>query len=417
MKPFLRTLLTIILTLFLVLLVNKYIQNIQNILVLFLTITTFLADFLTIYGFFSSRDKTNIKSSNEYLGPHVNNDWRFEKYYTEFIGRIKYRQDLISNLSSSSEGPKTILVYSFGGMGKTALCRQVVEDLYNNNVFKNIIWLQNKTDSYDFSKDTFENNIPKYLNYESLLNDIVAKSGISDGLPIDIGRTETKLYDLFRKYRFLFVVDGIEETELSEKIFGRFTNLIPKESQTRILLNSRSDINIPATHVKLDPFSEAESIQFINSFRKEQPDIFREFNFRDSEIFTKILKSTHGNPLLIKMFLSQLKILDFDDLLERFNEFKFQGLNENIFSPSWKYLEEENPLSIEIMILLSRYPGGLDIFMIYDRFPNESKRTIENSLRALDKLSIIEIYKSQKVHKFNLHSYVVNFVLSQISNE
>jgi len=362
----------------------------------------------------NSKDEKNVNtrvdSSISNFG--TNNDWIYEKYYEEFIGRLEYRRDLISFFSETQGDLHTLLLHSFGGYGKTALCRKVLEDLYERKIYQGFIWLQNKNKTYDIKNNILHDELPRYTNYESLISDTFTKLKLPDGFIMNLNDKESKLTEIFSKHKLLLIIDGIEDTKKSEDLITKFLGLFTKESKTKLLINSRDILDINAKYIELLKFTPKESLDFMKSFVSEKLELSKYFNNLSPDRIEKMIQITSGNPLLIKVFLSHLHYGEYSDVFDSFSNFKYDGLNDYLL-PSWKRLNKENPLAVDIMRLLARNPIGLTSDLIGDYFPEIEKILIENSLRLLGNLSFLEINITQNSRKFKLHSFIEGFVNSQ----
>lgn len=409
----------VILILLSIFILYKYLNNdLPNI---FLWVT-FLADITTIItavvNHRNSNEKNNKKISNLF-GFEINNDWVYEKYYQEFIGRFEYRDEITSFFSDSKNGLNTLLLYSMGGLGKTALCRQILDDISKKNIYKGFIWLQNKNERYLIQDDEFKKEIPKYSTYEDLVNDTFNKLKIPDRSIMDLNQKEKKLNDVFSRNNLLLIIDGLEEKEKTEKFINEFLLLFPKDSKTKLLINSRINLEINAKHIELLKFLPDESIEFMKSFASERSELSIYFNSLTHAQVDKINQITFGNPLLIKVFLSHLFYADVDNVFERYTNYEFEGLNDYLLDSSWKYLKNKNPLAIEIMFLLARYQEGLTSNRIFDYFKEKGEETeiVEKSLRTLGNLSLLEINISESYRKFKLHSFIQGYVSAKADNK
>lgn len=378
-----------------------------------------IADVVTIIKIIKQRIPKNEEVPNfhiDFSKMGFSKDWVSEKYYSEFIGRSEYLKSIESFFLDQDNHKQTLLIHSSGGFGKTALCRQALENLYQTNIYIGFIWLQNKTDSYDIIKDSVQREKIKYLSYELLINDICNKVELMDASILSLAEKENKLFKIFEHNRLLIIIDGVENKEQFEPIFNKLLKLFTSKAKTKLLITSRVKLdNSTISQVLLNPFSPQESIEYLKSFASEKSELSYFFQTLFPKKIDRILQITSGNPILMKVFLSHLCYLDFEFVFQKFENSEYAGLNDYLFSSSFEYLKKSNPFAIQIMKLLANFSQGMSCSRIYEQYMNNHKE-VENGLKVLSDLALVESSHTDSVRRYKLHSHIRKFLLENFNN-
>lgn len=345
-------------------------------------------------------------------------DWLHQKDYDFFIGRKFYIQELLEFIEAKQENVYAFLLYSAGGIGKTALTRHVVGILKQREVYndESIIWLKNRNSRYDPSIDEFELLPPVYPTYESLIIDVARILNVEGGSISDVSRCEAGIRIVFERKKLLLVLDGIEDSKESNEIVTRFLKLFSDESKTKLLITSRQNINLVfGKSLRLKPFTSKETEMFIKEFIQQQDAIRRNLLAQGTNVVDEIHKVTKGNPLTLKVFLSHLIFSSYQDLMQRVKDQNFEGLNQYLYSAAWNRLRSQNPLTLDILFLLAerRNRRGMPAKLIGVAL-NQDMNDIVKSLKQLLEVSMIEIEQDGLNQVIKLHSNIRSFVLSKM---
>lgn len=367
---------------------------------------------------FPGIDKLKEKDSAKKSRNIPRTPWQNQRDYDFFVGREFFIQELMDFFSTSTHQLNTFLLYAAGGIGKTALSRHVIELLKQQGIYdsENIIWLKNRGSKYDASNDDFELLPPVYPTYESLIIDVARTLNIEGGSISDLARCEMGIRKTFASVRLLLILDGIEDSKESDEIVNKFQLLFSGSLKTRLLITSRKNFScFSGRSRQLEPFTFDETKLFINKFVQQHDVIRKNLASQGSNVEMEIHNITEGNPLTLKVFLSHLLFSSYQELMQRIEEHKFEGLNQYLYSSTWNRLKSQNPLTLDVLYLLAerRNRKGLPAELIRTAL-DEKIEAIEKSLNQLYEASMIEIEPDRSTQLIKLHSNIRIFVLSKM---
>lgn len=379
-----------------------------------LAISSFLILLITQFGtvitdFFNKNFNSHKKKQSVNLDP---------KDYDFFIGRESYINKIKNFVLNDDRTDDLIamVVYSAGGVGKTALIRNIDHCFRKNNVIDNVIWLRNKGSTYQPISDQFVYAPPAYANYEMLIGDLALKMNV-EFATIDLSKSEERIKERLRKGKFVVILDGIEDSNRYETIVAKLIALFPWGTKSRLLITSREHIQLDRVQsVELYPFSLDETNKFILKFSEKKPALQKQLNGLENsrhDYQSELHKICKGNPLTLKVLLSNLIFSDYQKLIQRIKNQDFKGLNHYLYLSTWNRLMESNPNTIQVLKLLhddSDTTGWqLDsIAAILGKTEPEIKIAINDLIEA----SMIEIEKDRDVYLYRLHSEIRSFVKS-----
>ena len=378
-----------------------------------------------ILGLFKTK-KPSVQDAIENIKNSIlNDDWKLEKYYTKFIGHKKKKAEILAFFLKEDPETNTLILSSFGGFGKTAICREILGNLYENGIFKNVIWIQSKKGFYDATNDTikYESNLER--NYKKLLNLLCNKLSIPDSAILDISNIEKTLNQIFTVNKILLVIDGVEDVSNPINTINKISGIL-SGSTSKMFVTSRKIIIgiLNAKNYYMSEFNNRESKLFLNYTAGLDRNLFEIYSKLGEAKIDHICSLAGGNPLILKVVLAQLSFRSYDRVIEKLSGSQNDGLSAYLFTPTWEQLLSTDPLAILVLQLLSDIDDRINMDRIYD-FINHfsvklnksvSKDEIDQSINSLFMLSLIESSFSGNKRWIKLHSFVSLFVKNQLTN-
>lgn len=234
--------------------------------------------------------------------PEVFIEYPIGKDFIKLLGRDK---ELIE-ISENIKYPMPLTIIGQGGLGKTALVLQLIENyLYSpNKPFNKMLFMSFKDTSYfDGKLAQFEKSIRNY-------DDLIERIGIS--LEVEGGtdrldytnRVINKLFD----DKILLIIDNLE-TEIVRSNMKEFLDLNQKfisnfQKPSRLIITSRLGLGDKESKYLLDAFDELKTLDFLKS-KLENTNICVD-KYSGSEI-SWITEYTQGNPSLIIALSNTIK--------------------------------------------------------------------------------------------------------------
>lgn len=354
------------------------------------------------------RSKTyevNIIRFNEYLYKH------FGSYFFAVCTTVGRYHDVQSRNSriglnrvfdtlSDSKGPRVVILWAEGGMGKTTLASHIVRTTYlQEKWFSVLVGGSAKQQSYiDGQLKTYNDAV---LTYSSLLNLMGQQFGVAN--INKIASIEEKISFLQRKLRnqkALLLVDNLETISNTEEIVDGLTRMVANTNGSKVLITTRDgrlngrDI-LP---IHLDPFTVEEGLEFakwyvhIRGFDKYSAMPF------SSNTLREVVEVTGGSPLAIEQVISQAAIIGGKALenirnvsgdWQKFYDFLFTNIYEelrlNIGAKRvlWYVASLHRPSTLEDLINLAKEEGFYD-----------DLETIIKTLVGLDLLKIGTLFSA-----------------------
>ena len=183
-------------------------------------------------------ETSNGSSSTNYIPP---------KAYHELIGR----RDEIAKIMSALRQPKTksvVVVVGLGGMGKTALAREVVNRCEDDGYFEYVVWASFKSELFAGEHIT-EIESSEY-SFDELLSDIlrqcIGQMSREDERKTDVTQMAPNerlaaIKSQLKKYRVLIVLDNLETIPDGEGLVAKIGEIL---GQSKLLITSRHRLKL-----------------------------------------------------------------------------------------------------------------------------------------------------------------------------
>jgi len=334
--------------------------------------------------------------------------------YARFYGRETLIDDLMDVLREP--GARMVVgIDGLGGIGKTAVARQLVERSLNEKLFEAVIWEPRATGG--------ATTVSTPLTWQSF----VAAAGRQLGAP-DIQRLSPveqseRLAELMARTKTLLVLDNLETARTYQAEFAqRLAPLLLPASKA--ILTSRRRFTGDVFAVHLGGLDEESSLQLARHEARIKgiERVFRSPNEKLRALATK----TGGSPLAIKLIVGQLHHLPLDTVLASLENVHFDQMEsgddeyivfyKGIFWRSWRVLSREARRLLVSMSIFSPGLGGTLEMVIAISGINPSR--IPQRLDELWRASLIEVDSaSLDQTRYYLHPLTQYFVRSDIVKE
>ena len=282
---------------------------------------------------------------------------RYDKQGRDYVGHL-------CKILTDSQHVR-ITVWGNGGVGKTTLVNEIIQQLYPDPFSGGIFWIS--ADGYTgFGLTTLLDSLVIALDRSQLRQ-----------LPLDQRKAE--LLRLMSNAPSLVVLDNFETIDIQEQ--SAIADFV-RDAPFSLLLTSRSRFPL-GQHIQLDPMTPHEARQFLAIIvaASDQPAWVHQINPERIRIVAE------HNPLLMEWVISQLEMaMSPQDVLEELS----QGTGDaadRIFERSFRLLEHE---SQTVLIALALFvPDTTRIHLM--TVCNLSKRRLNAAVRQLAQLRFIEL--------------------------
>lgn len=275
--------------------------------------------------------------------------------YRELLGRKNYIDSIIDALNDS-HGRRVVSIDGLGGIGKTALAREIAEDSPNRG-FEEVVWLTASI------RDDSER-----MTFETVLDGIARQLNVSSLLKLEGEERINKTRELLSSKRALIVLDNMETAqELQNLIADKLFSIL---GSSKALLTSRHrfrNIENDICSFHIGGVSKEIALQLVKdtAVEKNMPTVL---DVSDDEL-EPIIDVT-GNedagysPMALKFMIGQLEKYDPDEILSymrnvRLIDSNIETSDRNEFYLFWrdiflKSLRLLSPLDRKFIYIMTR---------------------------------------------------------------
>lgn len=339
-----------------------------------------------------------------------------QKQYRDLVGREVIVEDMLVALRDPS-GKRILAVDGMGGIGKTALAREVTDRCLAEQMFEVAVWVQTPREEFIDLNRTKKTGT---LTFEIALDIIARQLGAVDVFKLRGVEKEARLRTLLQTQRVLLVLDNLETAkEPQNEIAGR---LHPLLGISKAILTSRQRFQGDMYAIHLTGLDEEASLTFIHQEAGDK-NIKRVATTEPAEL-KQIANDTGGSPLALKLVVGQLDSLDLEIILSLLRNVQVpeQGSGEdeyfrfyqNIFFSSWKLISDR---SQELLISMAHFAPGIGgTLEAVQATSNLTTPTLAHCLKELWRFSFLEVGESPNLKKlrYYLHALTQYFVLADI---
>jgi hypothetical protein len=330
------------------------------------------------------------------------------KTYHHLIGRQAYFEKVMVALRDPER--KIILLTGLGGIGKTALAREVVEQCLAEGLFEYVVWTSAKTEQ--FVGERVQKLSTNDFTFSTLIEDIARQVGQEEILRMSQENRKHAVEALLIAKSVLIVVDNLDTAYESEALVG---NLYPILGKSKALCTSRHGLqNDQIYTLQLKGLSAEAGRDFL---REEGRARNIEILVKTPEsILNRIHKVTGGAPLAMKLVAGQISRRPLEDVLEALSKASSEeqdyAFYRYIYKGSWMMLDNEAQKALVSIAIFPPVTGGSveDIKEIIGT-------DVSNFWAAIDLLVMLSLVDKIGLvgrERFALHPLTQYFVLSDI---
>jgi hypothetical protein len=343
------------------------------------------------------------------------------KAYHELIGR----QSEIGRITRALQGSQdVIVVVGLGGIGKTALVREVAARCLEHQSFKGIVWTSFKSELFVGERVTEIERLE--FSFDEVLGEILRqhaaqireddKKRQKPGADISALTTDQRLTAVtqaLKKHRILIVLDNLETVPDGEELVARLSAI---SGHGKLLITSRHKLKLDAFNLELSGLTEQEGVAFLR--KESQARGIEAVSGATRSALVTIHHVTGGAPLAMKLVIGQMSRQPMVAVLETLKSATFRGEDYEFYSfiyrYSWQNLEQPARMALVDMSVFADKGGAIeDVQSISQVKGDDFWRAMDQLVR----LSLVEKTGKAGAERFALHPLTKNFVRSDITKE
>lgn len=333
-----------------------------------------------------------------------------DKSYQRFFGRDRVVDDIMSVLREP-ERKAIIGLDGMGGIGKTALAREVVDRCLSENLFDSVIWEPKPSE--------IEMRRLRPLTWVSLVTTIGSQLGAPDITALQPPEKEARLASLLETRRVLLVLDNLEAVVRDQDKLAE--RLLPLFSRSKCIMTSRRRFAGDVYTVHVMGLDEASGTQLLR-YEAAERRIERVAAAKSRDLL-EIVTVTGGSPLAMKLVVGQLQHLPLGAVLQSLQEVQLDAeesdesdyirFYKSIFWNSWQLLDETAQRLLVSMAVFAPGVGGT--LEAIQATSNLNRADLLNAVDELWRFSFLETgEKELRNSRHYLHPLTHNFVSADI---
>ncbi|GEM_PF-3110709 len=285
---------------------------------------------------------------------------------------------------------RVVVLEGIGGIGKSTLARNVVEQIVRNKgkKYNAVVWISAK--DTDVNLDSALKTIAYVLDYHqyiSMLDTVALKT--------------TAIIEILQEKNVFFVFDNFET--ITDKELRKFIQIIPDNN--RILVTTRHDVEKLSQDQYLP---EIEKLDFKDGRDVILHELKRQRLLKHSsdDIIKKIYEFTDGLPQAIIWAISQLKYSTISSIEDVARSGR-GDIFENLFKLSWDMLDDPHKEILKAMLFFTKPVASKAL----KSASNLLDRGFSDAMLKLVGLSIIDANQEidEEIKYYSMHSWSQHF--------
>ncbi len=326
--------------------------------------------------------------------------------YTRLFGVTDRLNRLLDSLRDT-DTRWLITLDGLGGVGKTALAREAVEQAVTGGRFVDLVWKTAQRERFVWGER--QKAAGPALTLETLLDAVASQLGCPEirRQPLDGKKADIRF--LLDEAPHLIVVDNLETAADFETIVDELWSLT---NPSKVLVTSRHRlVRYEQAHaIRVDPLGDGDAIAFMRYHGAERG--IDEVAEATEERLVTIQRVTQGNPLAIKLVVGQIDRRPLTKVLNDLQAAKGDALElyTFIYRRSWDMLSDAGRVLLLNMPHLPPAGGDWDDLLAVSGLIEPQ---LSSAIDELIGLSLLNVGGPEE-RRYSIHQLTHHFVLSEL---
>lgn len=322
--------------------------------------------------------------------------------------------DAVIGAINAKEQSWLVSIEGIGGLGKTTLANAVVKELVNEYYevaglpFVDIAWVSAKQEEYLPDRGV-QSTGKAALDAETLMDQLLAQ--LADG-PYPTGNTQEKrlaLTQLLKEKTCLIVIDNLETAIDYQALLPLLRHLA---NPTKFLITSRVTLSGQGDLFcySLAELAQADALAFLRHEATSRG--MTNLIAAPDEQLSSIYQTVGGNPLALKLVLSQLQFLPLDQILESLRQADSEHTDQLYTYIYWQTWQMLDATSRHLLLCLPIIPNAT--FAQLATISGLAADPLQRALMDLRNFSLVELGGDLTAPRYRLHRLTETFLMHEV---
>jgi len=326
-------------------------------------------------------------------------------HYVRLVGRNDTIRQVINDWKST-HSPRIVCLSGLGGIGKTAVCYEIMRYAMQLHLFDGLLWESVKSEQFIGTERAPQEAL---TDWHSVLISYALQLNQKELISQPVSQIKRGLRQILETGRYLIVLDNLESFEALKTVARELRDLIG-EGKSRILITSRERlVDMPATsdiQIAGLSYDDTCSLLFDEAKMRQANALLN----ADKSLLTRVHQVTGGMPLAIQLIVTQFLLgIPLDHELNRLIEVTDeQELYRFIYFAIWRKLP---PVAQHLLIATGAIPSAMTRSLLMEA-GELSDSEFDQAVSELVRSSLLNVHYHPQAdyQRYEIHAMTYWFV-------
>lgn len=324
--------------------------------------------------------------------------------YTELFGVDELLDQLVEQLTAVSH-PHLISVLGIGGIGKTSLADAAVRRVIPTFRFDEVIWLR-----LEYQTLNGRSRSPEH-SWQQIIDGLAAYIWPDSYRDVDQKQREVQVRHRLKQTPYLVIIDNLEAEEDTAYVLAHLSDLadpskfllttrIQPAGETAVFTLSLSELNRGDAEALMYHHAERSAISLAGATAAD---------------FDAIYECVGGNPLALKLVISQLRDISLPHILANLVAQRGQdiaAMYDRIYQRAWSLLTPAAQTVLGSMQLVSEDGATANYLQVMSGLDDDA---LWQAIHILNQRSLLEVRGTLHERKYGIHRLTRTFLQKHIN--